>query len=355
MTDRILVTGLMSGSSLDGVDLACCQFLFSEGGWNFEIRATETFSYPASLHHQLKEAMDRDHEQLSKLDQELGVYFGTLLNRFHSKHQVSPELIASHGHTIFHEPSMGRTLQIGNGQAMADVTGLRVVNNFRSADVAQGGQGAPLVPVGDRLLFGQYGACLNLGGFANISFEMKEGVRIAYDVGPCNLSLNWIASRLGKPFDPEGTIARTGRVENRLLHTLNQLPYYTLPPPKSLGREWFRTHFLPLMSNTHLAVSDLMATTAEHLSFQIGAAINRSGARQVLVTGGGAFNLFLLERLNTYIHARLVVPDPLLIAFKEALVFALLGVLRVRNKINCLASVTGGKQDLSAGEIYSPT
>ena len=355
MTDRILVTGLMSGSSLDGVDLACCQFLCNEEGWHFEIRATETFSYPSSLYHQLNEAMGRDSEQLVILDHELGVYFGTLLNRFHREHQVSPELVASHGHTIFHEPSRGRTLQIGNGQAMADLTGLRVVNNFRSADVAQGGQGAPLVPVGDRLLFGQYGACLNLGGFANISFEMEQGMRIAYDIGPCNLSLNWIASRLGKPFDPEGTIAQAGTVEGRLLHTLNQLPYYTLPPPKSLGREWFRTNFLPFLSNTHLTFSDLMATTVEHLSFQIGDAINQSGARQVLVTGGGAFNLFLLERLNTYIHARLVVPDPVLIAFKEALVFAFLGVLRIRNEINCLASVTGGKQDLSAGEIYSPT
>lgn len=355
MTDQILVTGLMSGSSLDGVDLACCQFLFNEGEWHFEVRSTETIPYPSALQRQLKEALGWNNDQLLKLDQELGTFYGTLLNRFHKEHELFPELIASHGHTIFHEPDRGRTLQLGNGQAMAEATGLTVVNNFRSADVAQGGQGAPLVPVGDRLLFGEYGACLNLGGFANISFEREQGMRTAYDIGPCNLALNDIAARLGQPFDPEGTIARTGSVDDRLLHAMNQMTYYALSPPKSLGREWFQTHFFPLLSNTQLTVRDLMATTVEHLAFQIGSAVNRSGAGKVLVTGGGAFNLFLLERLGRYTDARLVVPDQSLIAFKEALVFALLGVLRLRGEINCLASVTGGKQDLSSGEIYSPT
>lgn len=352
MADRFLVTGLMSGSSLDGVDLACCQFHFNSGKWHFEIRAAETYPYPSSLHHQLKEAMTWNSDQLARLDEAMGMYYGTLLNRFHRKHRVSPELIASHGHTIFHEPARGRTLQVGNGQVISGITGITVVNNFRSADVAQGGQGAPLVPVGDRLLFGEYGACLNLGGFANISFETAEGIRSAYDIGPCNLCLNWIAARIGKPYDPEGTLAKSGAVEDLLLQTLNQLPYYALPPPKSLGREWFQTHFEPLITHTDLPVSDLMATAVEHLSFQIGASINQTGAAQVLVTGGGAFNLFLLQRLSKYTEARLVVPDHSLIAFKEALVFALLGVLRIRGEINCLASVTGGKQDLSAGEIY---
>jgi anhydro-N-acetylmuramic acid kinase len=243
---------------------------------------------------------------------------------------------------------------VGNGKVIADATGIQVVNDFRSADVAQGGQGAPLVPAGDRLLFGEYEACLNLGGFANLSFETAQGIRTAYDIGPCNLCLNWIAALTGQPFDPEGTIAKSGSVDEHLLDKLNQLGYYTLPPPKSLGREWFQKHFLPLIASSGLPPKDLLATVTEHLAMQIGGAIHRSGAAQVLVTGGGAFNLFLLHRLKNYANAHLMVPDHSLVAYKEALVFALLGLLRIRGEINCLASATGGKNDLSAGEIHSP-
>ena len=355
MNESNLVTGLMSGSSLDGVDLACCRFHVHSGDWQYEILAAETFPYPPALRQQLMDTMSWSREELEKLDLEIGTFYGHLLNRFHLKHRLSPALVASHGHTIFHEPSRGRTLQVGNGKVIADLTRIRVVNNFRSADVAQGGQGAPLVPVGDRLLFGRYGACLNLGGFANISFDTARGVRTAYDTGPCNLCLNWIAAQTGKIFDPEGSIARSGTVEETLMRKLNQLDYYSLAPPKSLGREWFQTHFLPLIQDTGLPVGDLMATAAEHIAVQTGNAIQQSGAAETLVTGGGAFNLFLLQRLQHYTSSRLVVPDPLLVAYKEALVFALLGLLRIRGNINCLASVTGGERDLSAGEIHVPT
>ncbi|MGW8315368.1 MAG: anhydro-N-acetylmuramic acid kinase [Bacteroidales bacterium] len=354
MNSRTLVTGLMSGSSLDGVDLACCRFIHGSGRWRYEIIAAETFPYPTPLRRQLEAAMGQDPGQLKQLDLEIGAHYGTLLNSFHQKYHILPGLIASHGHTIFHEPSRGITLQVGNGKVMAETTWVTVVNHFRNADVAQGGQGAPLVPVGDRLLFGAYGACLNLGGFSNISFDMAGGVRMAYDTGPCNLGLNRIASLLRKPYDPEGSIARTGKVEERLLEVMNRLPYYALPPPKSLGREWFQTHFLPFIEDSELPVNDLMATTVEHLACHMGAAINQSAAEKVLVTGGGAFNLFLLERISGHTRARLVVPDNLLVAYKEARVFALLGLLRIRGEINCLASATGGKRDLSAGEINSP-
>lgn len=354
MTSQILVTGLMSGSSLDGVDLACCRFISGSGRWHYEIIAAETYPYPSTVRRQLEEAMRQDPDHLEQLDLEMGAHYAALLNRFHRKYKICPGLIASHGHTILHEPSRGITLQVGNGKVMAEETGIKVVNNFRIADVAQGGQGAPLVPVGDRLLFGGYGACLNLGGFSNISFDTAGGVRTAYDTGPCNLGLNRIASLLNKSYDPEGSIARTGKVEERLLDAMNRLPYYSLPPPKSLGREWFQKYFLPLIEDTELPARDLMATTVEHAAIHMGDAINRSGAEKVLVTGGGAFNLFLLERIKSHTRARLIVPDNILVAYKEALVFALLGLLRIRGEINCLASVTGGKQDLSAGEIYSP-
>jgi anhydro-N-acetylmuramic acid kinase len=354
MTDQYLVTGLMSGSSLDGVDLACCRFSYEHLRWQYRILAAETFPYPTSVRQQLENAIGWGDDRLMQLDLDMGNYFGEALNRFHRKYGLTPDLIASHGHTILHEPSRSITLQVGNGAVMAEKTGIRVVNDFRKADVQQGGQGAPLVPVGDRLLFSDYGACMNLGGFANLSYETDQGFRIAYDIGPCNLVLNWGASLLGKPYDPEGSIARSGQIKEQLFNTLNGLPYYSIQPPKSLGREWFLTQFLPHLVQARGEPGDLLATAVEHLALQMGAALNQSGAANVLVTGGGSFNHFLLERLEYHTGASLMVPDQLLIAFKEALIFALLGLLRTRGEINCLASVTGGKQDLSAGEIHTP-
>ncbi len=354
MTDQTLVTGLMSGSSLDGVDLACCRFTYRHPSWQYRILAAETFPYPTTVRHQLENAIGWGDDRLMQLDHDMGDYFGEVLNRFHGNYGLMPDLIASHGHTILHEPSRGITLQVGNGAVMAKKTGIRVVNDFRKADVEQGGQGAPLVPVGDRLLFGGYGACLNLGGFANLSFETDHGIRIAYDIGPCNLVLNWGASLLRKPYDPEGSIARSGQVKEQLFDALNRLPYYSIQPPKSLGREWFLDQFLPILEQSREEPENLLATAVEHLALQVGGALNHSGAANVLVTGGGSFNHFFFERLRHYTGATLLVPDHLLVAYKEALIFALLGLLRTRGETNCLASVTGGKQDLSTGEIHTP-
>jgi len=227
-----------------------------------------------------------------------------------------------------------------------------VVNDFRKEDDAQGGEGAPLVPVGDRLLFGNYDACLNLGGFANISYEDKVNQRIAYDVCPANMVLNWIAGLLGLDCDHNGSIARQGLVNTGLLNALNNLNYYSIHPPKSLGREWFLDSFLPEIDKENLPISDRMATLVEHIAIQISSAINSSGIDSVLATGGGALNQTLVERIQNHAEARIHIPDDLLVQFKEALVFALLGLLRMLGDINCLASVTGGKNDLSAGIIH---
>ncbi len=227
-----------------------------------------------------------------------------------------------------------------------------MVNDFRSADVAQGGQGAPLVPVGDRILFNKYDACLNLGGFANISYENVSGERIAYDLCPANMPLNWIANTLGFNFDEGGSIAKKGKPNEELLNRLNKLEYYAVEPPKSLGREWFLEKFLPEMQHEQLAPNNLMATTVEHVAIQISLGINSFGINTVLVTGGGALNQTLLDRLRYHTSAHIELPDMLLINFKEALVFALLGLLRIHGEINCLASATGGKKDLSTGTIY---
>lgn len=346
------VTGVMSGSSLDGVDLAFCCFSAGRSGWSYRILRAETIPYPPPILEQLSGASGWDRTALRKMDVTLGHFYAEQIHSFHERIHRIPDFIASHGHTLIHRPENGITFQAGNGEIMARETGLTVVNDFRKADVAQGGQGAPLVPAGDRLLFGEYDGCLNLGGFANISYEDDIGRRIGYDICPVNLALNKLAGRAGKTFDKDGVMARQGRVGNALLEALNHLDYYRVPPPKSLGKEWFEKEFVPVLESASDALPDLMATVIEHICIQISFCVRNAGMESVLVTGGGALNPMLMERLQHHTKARLVIPDRQLVEFKEALVFAFLGVLRVRNEINCLASVTGGQADLSAGEIH---
>lgn len=352
MIESYTLSGLMSGSSLDGVDLAWCEFEWDGREWRYRLLEAETIPYEAELRTKLLEACNWSHEKISLLDIELGEHYARLLNDFHQRLGKVPAYIASHGHTILHEPEKGITLQAGNGRVMADRTGITVINDFRSEDVAQGGEGAPLVPIGDKLLFSQYDGCLNLGGFANISSENKEGVRIAYDLCPANMALNQVAGLMGLPYDRGGALAEQGSVHKDLLKTLNSLDFYHSPPPKSLGREWFLKNILPLLEKSDLSVPDLMATLAEHIAIQIASGIEQAAMESVLITGGGALNQNLLKRLSNHSAARLVLPDEQLIHYKEALIFALLGVLRVRGEVNCLSSVTGGRRDLSAGRIY---
>ncbi len=339
---------------MDGVDLACCEFHKEKSGWNFEILTAETLPYPAKLKRDLLDACNWTSINIQALSIQLGKFYAELLTRFHTSHRLNPDLIASHGHTILHEPDKGITFQAGHGGVIADITGIQVVNDFRSEDVAQGGQGAPLVPVGDQLLFGGYDACLNLGGFANISYENREKHRIAYDLCPANMALNWIAGLNGLEFDEGGLIAKQGRIDASLLHRLNQLEYYYSKPPKSLGREWFLEWFLPIIELNSESVNNRMATVVEHIAEQITSNLNNVEICSVLVTGGGTLNLTLLERIKKLANAKIETPDVLLIQFKEAVIFAFLGLLRIRSEINCLASVTGGKQDLSTGTIYKP-
>jgi anhydro-N-acetylmuramic acid kinase len=335
------------------VDLACCRFNYVRGNWEYRLLVAKTYPYPAGLADILRDAWRLKSIEIEKLDLELGEFFAGLLNRFHTGHSLRPDLVSSHGHTLRHEPCRGITFQAGNGKIMAQKTGLTVINDFRREDVLQGGQGAPLVPVGDRLLFGHYGACLNLGGFANISCEMGTN-RVAWDICPVNMALNWVASLAGRPYDRDGEIARRGRIDPLLLEHLNQLNYYGDPPPKSLGREWFMEEFIPVFRNSEHSPEDLMATITEHICLQVCAAIDTTGAEKILVTGGGALNLYLVERLTYYAKSRLHIPEKELVQFKEAIIFAFLGMLRLRGEINCLASATGGSKDLSAGIIHQP-
>ncbi|MFW6290258.1 MAG: anhydro-N-acetylmuramic acid kinase [Mariniphaga sp.] len=346
---KYLVVGTMSGTSLDGLDLAAVEFSYAENRWTFSIAAAETSGYTADWEEKLKSSPALSGEQLMELHNEYGSYTGRQINRFMQDHQFVPALIASHGHTVFHQPAKGFTFQLGNGACIAAETGIATAADFRSGDVALGGQGAPLVPVGDRLLFPEYGSCLNLGGFANISYE-KNGQRVAFDICPANFILNDLAQQSGRPFDAGGELGRLGTVNAELLEKLNQLDFYRQPPPKSLGREWMNETFLPLTTASGISLNDKLSTAYEHIALQIANASPAKG--KMLVTGGGAFNSFLLERIRHYLPYEVVIPNDETVKFKEALVFAFLGLLRFLNEINCYASVTGARKDSSTGVLY---
>ena len=346
------IIGLMSGTSLDGVDIAYCEFSDER---HFELIAAETYQYPASWQQRLANLHLATAEEYVLADSELGHFFGEKILHFREKNPGRVDFIASHGHTIFHQPERGFTAQIGDGSAIHAVTGIPVVCDFRRLDVALGGQGAPLVPIGDRLLFGEYDACINLGGIANISYEINNQ-RIAYDISPCNMALNHLAGLQGVLYDNGGELARNGEIITPLLARLETLDYYRLPAPKTLGKEWFEKRFLPnLDAFNSQPVNNLLRTVSEHIALRLADAITKSGIEmvRVLVTGGGANNQYLLELLKERIGSiEIDSIDKRIIDFKEAIIFALLAYLRVNGQVNTLASVTGASRDSSGGAIY---
>ena len=351
------VLGMMSGTSLDGVDLAYCHFKLDKGNWDFRIEAAGTVPYNNQWKNRLAGAHLLSGRELLDLDIEYGNFLGELARDFCKKGSFDPGIIASHGHTVFHQPDKGITLQVGNGSAMAVKSDVPVVHDFRSLDVSFGGQGAPLVPVGDRLLFRDYDICLNLGGFSNVSFE-KGGQRVAFDISPCNIVLNRYANEIELDFDDGGRNARGGSLNDELLGKLNGLEYYRKKGPKSLGREWLEREFYPVVDSFNLPVDVILRTLTEHIAGRIAQVIAERGvpdASKILITGGGAGNSFLLERISDNAGMYLEIPDPLLIDFKEALVFAFLGILRSRREVNTLSSVTGATMDSSGGVICYPS
>ncbi|MEZ5083565.1 MAG: anhydro-N-acetylmuramic acid kinase [Bacteroidales bacterium] len=341
--------GLMSGTSLDGLDIAYCIFIFDES-WSFQIEKAVTIPYNKEMKRKLLSLADASAEEFLKADIEFGEYLGIQTSRFIRANHFVPDLISSHGHTIFHQPQNKFTCQIGNGHALFARVNLPVIYDFRSLDVALGGQGAPLVPIGDKLLFKEYDYCLNLGGIANISYEM-DNQRIAWDICPVNQVLNQVAMKLGKEYDESGKIASEGMINKQLFDKLNTLDYYFQSTPKSLGREWIESLFMPVLDEYKIPEKDLLATCTEHIAFQISKALNVIGRKNMLITGGGVFNSYLIERIRSYSTFKISVPDDLLINYKEAMIFAFLGVLRLRGEINCLSSVTGASHDSSSGLI----
>lgn len=343
--------GIMSGTSLDGLDLAWCTFTEENGRWRYQIERAVTVPYDVAFRKKLALATEMSALAYAQLDIALGTFIADRINEW-IQGDGKPDFIASHGHTVFHQPAEGLTTQIGSGAVIAARTGIVTICDFRTGDVALGGQGAPLVPIGDELLFGQYDACLNLGGFCNISFR-QGGQRVAFDIAPCNMALNFLAQRLGFPYDHEGHIANTGSIVTEMLNELNTLDYYQHSYPKSLGKEWFEGEFLPIIEK-HLTpdnTPDCLRTIVEHIAIQVSAAAP-SGNASMMVSGGGALNNFLVERIRGLWPGNVIIPDALTIEYKEALIFAFLGMLRLQGKANCLASVTGAKRDNCGGAVY---
>lgn len=346
--------GLMSGTSLDGLDMALCQFIQENNKWRYIVKKCDTISYNDLLKERLKNADRLGGLELLELDREFAAFMSDCVNHFLAQSEVKPDFIASHGQTIFHQPQRGLTLQIGSGAVIAARTGITTVCDFRTTDVALGGQGAPLVPIGDKLLFNGYAACLNLGGFCNISFDNADNKRVAFDIAPCNMLLNTLAQRKGKTYDKNGQLARDGYMVDALTAKLNALPYYAQTGAKSLGKEWFDAEVLPLLDIPGTQTEDLLRTSVEHIAVQIGKVLTDNHIASVLVTGGGARNSYLMDRIRWHApETMVVIPDEATVDFKEAIIFAFLGLLRLRGECNCLADVTGAQRDCIGGAVYN--
>ncbi len=343
----------MSGTSLDGVDLAHAIFEIQNNEWKYEIKNAKTYSYSEDWKIKLQTAHKLSAFEFINLHNEYGEYLGKLINLFTGNYNENIDFIASHGHTVFHQPEKKLTFQLGNGASIAATCNKTTICDFRTLDIALGGQGAPLVPIGDELLFAEYDFCINLGGFANISYKENEK-RIAFDICPVNIVANYFARFLRLEYDKSGEIGKSGEINEALLEELNNLAFYSEIKPKSLGREWVENQFIPIFNRYSIPIRDKLRTFYEHVALKISKSITITQKEdiKILTTGGGAYNQFLMQRISEISKKKLVLPNNLVIDFKEALLFGFLGVLRFRNEINCLKTVTGAKYNNFGGIIY---
>ncbi|HEY5692378.1 MAG TPA: anhydro-N-acetylmuramic acid kinase [Cyclobacteriaceae bacterium] len=353
-TAKYRVIGIMSGTSLDGLDLVCCDYQRKKGRWTFDLIVGETIKYTQIWTWRLSNAHLLPGVDLQKLDYEFGNFIGIRCKQFIEKHKIKKvDFIASHGHTVFHQPEKKLTHQIGNGVAIFESSKLPVINDFRSLDVLKGGQGAPLVPVGDHHLFADFDVCLNLGGIANYSLNEKKK-RVAADICFTNMGLNYLAGKMEMKFDKNGKQAAQGVVDVKMLMDLKTIYGKWKSTRPSLGRESFEMLIKPLLDNENISIQNRLRTFCESVSIEIESVIpKRKKKLKVLATGGGAFNQFLIEILQSKVvhKAVIIVPHKKIVNYKEAIVFGLLGMLRLKNKINVLKSVTGASTDTTAGTM----
>jgi len=343
------VLGLMSGTSLDGLDIAYCNFVKNKKKWKFKLISFDFIEYTSAWKKKLTDLF-YDINSLEQVELEYTEFISNSINEFIKKNNVIVDYISSHGHTIFHNPKKGITKQIGNGDIIFARTKIPVIYNFREQDVKFGGQGAPLVPYGDSLLFSEYDSCLNLGGFSNISFNRKNKIS-AFDICPLNIVLNYLSKKKRLLFDEGGVNASKGKIDLNLLRQLNSIDYYKKYPPKSLSKEWLDDVFLSILNKYQLPIDDLLRTCVEHFSIQISKVFLEFKIEGSLVTGGGVFNKFLISQIKQKSKTNLIIPPKKIIMYKEAIIFAFLGLLRVRNEINCLSEITGSSKNHSSGDI----
>jgi anhydro-N-acetylmuramic acid kinase len=354
--NKMEILGLMSGTSLDGLDIAHVSFEFQGDKIHYELLHAHTYDLDDVLLLKLHQATKMSAEDLLRLDKELGLYFANCSNRFINEHQLVKEqidAIASHGQTIFHQPHNGFTHQIGCGSTIAFHTGIPVINDFRSLDVIAGGQGAPFVPLGDFELFSvEANSFLNLGGFANISFKKNNTIH-AFDISPANLPSNLLMQEIGELFDRDGHKAKSGEINQEILTALNSLPFYHSKGPKSLGTEWLHKEYMPLLNQSD-TLENILRTHTEHVAIQVARILNEEGLSSVYITGGGARNTFFMERLSKHYEGKCVIPSNQIIDFKEAIVFAFLGARHLRGEHTNVPSVTGASMELCTGVYYNP-
>ena len=351
---KITAIGLMSGTSLDGLAVCCATFSKTDGRWRFAIDAARGYDYPDDLKYRLGTgAQQMSAHDFVAFHSEYGKFLGERVADFMKEYGIRPDIVASHGHTIFHEPGKRIMFQIGDGAAIAAEARVPVVSDFRRLDIMLGGQGAPLVPIGDRLLFADYDFCLNIGGFSNISYEC-DGERQAFDISPVNYVLNHYCRQRGLEFDRDGLIARSGTVDAELLASLDALPFYSQTGAKSLGREWVEKEIFPMIDSRGLEFADLLSTFTEHAARQVARVGRRVGKPHptMLITGGGALNVYLVERIRELAGCEVKIPPRQIIEFKEALIFAFLGALYMAGEASCLSSVTGAACDNIGGMLF---
>ncbi len=362
--EKYRAIGLMSGSSLDGLDIAYCEFALDNNHWSFKILKTDMIPYPDEWIQEFKRLPISNAKTLWEVHAGLGNYFGEQVAAFIKKNSLKDKVdfVSSHGHTIFHFPEKRFTTQIGDGAAIAARTNVPVICDFRSADIADGGQGTPIVPIGDKLLFTHFRFCLNIGGIANISCKTAHSI-VAFDICPANQIINMLANRMGHEFDEDGNIARASKLNEDLLERLNKIEYYAQPYPKSLDNSFSREVILPVLEEFPISIEDKLRTYTEHIAVQMAKHIQMIAKKEklefdskdkFLATGGGAFNKFLIERIQAQTKIPVEVPGDETVKFKEALVIAFMGVLRMRNEVNVLKSVTGATKDSIGGAVYRP-
>jgi len=342
--------GIMSGTSLDGIDIAYCTFK-KKTRWTYKIDKAITVKFPKIIKKRLLKSFEIKGYELIKLDHDLGDFIGNETKKFIKRNNFSPEIIACHGHTIFHNLKDKISFQIGNANRIYSKLEIPIINNFRELDVIFDGQGAPLVPIGEKLLFNKFNYFVNLGGVLNLT-KLKGKEIIAYDIAPLNIILNDISRKLNYDFDDKGNIAKNGKFISKLFNELNSLDYYKKPNPKSLGIEWIQNKIYPLIYKSGYNLEDLLNTLTNHIAFQLSLNIKERG-NNILVTGGGAYNKFLIENIRLYDKNKnnWKIPNKTLINYKEALIFAFMGLLRKRKEKNILQSVTGSTVKLSSGII----